>query len=221
MASEAQAGVRGEIDAKLQSAWGWTPYRLLAGFAIAGCAAAALADFVMWFLTPGYNPVAQTISELGAGPHHEVQDAGIALFAAGVFALGVAFILRSKDGWRSWLVRAAFVILAIDICLIAFWNEYGDGEPGGLVIHKYLVLLLYLLAAVILWFGDAVTPARRSVLSSFGRGAAIFWLVAAPVFYLLPDSIDGAYERFLALILIGAVASAALALYRDPSKETP
>ena len=209
----------GEIDQALRARFGWTPYRVLAGAALFGCAAVLLADLVMWFLVEGYSPVAQTISELAAGPHHTIQDTGIVLFALGILALAVALTLRGRSGPRAWLVRVGFFLLAADVVLIALWNEYGDGQPGGLEIHRWLVLGLYVLVGLLLWFGSAVRPAADSRLSRVAKPLAVAWAVLAPLFYVVPDGVDGLYERGLALFLVGSVALAALRLWRDPENE--
>ena len=209
----------GAADAQLRHRFGWTPYRVLGGTALFGCAAVLLCDVVMWFLVQGYSPVSQTISELAAGPHSDVQDTGIVLFALGIVALAVGLTLRGEASGRAWLVRGGFVLLAAVVSLIALWNEYGDGQPGGLVIHRYLVIGLYLLVGALLWLGTTIEPARESRLARLGKPAAIAWLLLAPMFYLVPDSVDGAYERFLALFLVGVVGLAALRLWRNPRAE--
>ena len=217
MSGEATKG--GAIDERLRDRFGWTPYRVLAGIAMFGCAAVLLADFVMWFLVEGYSPVGQTISELAAGPHHTVQDAGIVLFALGIVSLAVALTLRGRAGARAWLVRLGFFALAGVVALIALWNEYGDGRPGGVEIHRYLVGALYLLVGGLLWLGSAVRPAADGRLARLGKPLAVAWAVLAPLFYLVPDGVDGLYERGLALFLVGCVGIAALRLWRNPATE--
>ena len=209
----------GEADRALRDRFGWTPYRVLAGAALFGCAAVLLADLVMWFMVEGYSPVGQTISELAAGPHHDIQDAGIVLFALGILALGVALTLRGQSGARAWTVRLGFFALAGVVALIALWNEYGDGEAGGLVIHRYLVGALYVLVALLLWLGSSVRPAADGRLAALGKPLAVAWAILAPLFYFVPDGIDGLYERGLALFLVGCVALTALRLWRDPKEE--
>ena len=209
---------RGEADARLRAGYGWLPYRLLGGAALAGCAVVLLCDVVMWFLVEGYDPLGQTISELAAGPHHWVQDGGILVFVLGVAALTVGMALRGTSDALSWAVRAGFVLLAIDVALIALWNEYGDGEPGGVEIHLYCVGALYVLVGFLLWFGPSVPPARGERTARLAKGVAIAWVVAAPLFYVVPDGVDGAYERMLAAVMVGAVAIAAHQLYRRPKE---
>jgi hypothetical protein len=219
MAADGGPQGRGEIDEEMRSRFGWLPYRVLAGIALFGCGFVLLTDFVMWFLVEGYNPIGQTISELAAGPHAEIQDTGIVVFAVGTAALTAGLILRGKGTPLSWAVRVAFVLVGLDVALIALWNEYGDGQPGGLVIHRYLVTALYFLTAFLLWFGTSVPPAKGDNIARFGKIAAGVWVVAAPLFYVVPDAVDGLYERGLALVMVGAVALAAIELFGNPKNE--
>ena len=209
---------RGHADRALRDRFGWTPYRLLGGAALAACGIVLLCDVVMWFLVEGYSPFGQTISELAAGPHHAVQDGGIVVFCLGILALTAGLVLRGESTKLSWAVRGAFVLLAVDVALIALWNEYGDGQPGGVEIHRYCVGVLYVLVAFLLWFGTSVPPARGRGLGKVGKAAAVVWIVAAPLFYVVPDSVDGAYERLLAIIMVGAVAIAAWQLFKRPEE---
>ncbi len=210
------ADFRGAIDAFLRRRWGWLPYRLIAGVALFACAFAALCDIIMWFLVEGYDPLAQTISELAAGPHHWIQDTGIVVFVCGVISLTLGLIFRGKSDLESWIVRGALLLLAADIALIALWNEYGDGDAGGPVIHRYLLMGLYVLVPAVLWFGTSVPPAQGARLAKLGKGAAIGWLLLAPLFYAVPEGFNGLYERMLALVMLGSVAGAAWPLYRHP-----
>ena len=207
-------GARGSIDAILRRRWGWMPYRLLGGATIVSCVFVLLCDVVMWFLVEGYNPLAQTISELAAGPYHQLQDTGIVVFVTGILALTIGLILRGKGSTIGWIARIAFLLLAVDVATIALWNEYGDGDAGGPVIHKYLVMTLYVLVGLCLWLGTAAAHASERPMETASRLTAITWMIIAPFFYLIPEGFNGAYERLLALIMIAAVATAAWVLYR-------
>lgn len=210
---------RGELENEIRRRWGWLPYRILGSIALFGCGFVLVCDVVMWFLVEGYNPIGQTISELAAGPHAEIQDTGIVVFALGIATLTAGMILRGWGGRLSWAVRIAFVLLGLDVVMIALWNEYGDAEAGGLVIHGYLVAMLYVLTAFVLWFGTSVPPARGDQTARFGKIAAAVWVPTAPLFYVVPDTVDGLYERGLALVMVGAVALAAVQLYKEPKDE--
>ena len=213
------SGVAERLEPRLRARFGWTPYRMLAGVALFGAAAVVTTDLLMWFLVRGYDPIAQTISELAAGPHHTGQDTGLVLFAVGIAALAMGMTLRGEASKRAWIVRCGFALLAIVVALIALRNEYGDGEPGGLVIHRYLVGALYVLVGSLLWLGSTIPPMKDGRLARFGKPAAVAWALLAPLFYLMPDSVDGAYERGLALFLVGLVGVSAFRLWQDPSEE--
>lgn len=193
--------------------------RILGLLALASCAIVIACDISMWFLVDGYNPLSQTISELAAGPHHWIQDTGIVIFVLGTACLAIDLFIRGEAGWKPWLVRLSMIALCLDIAMIALWNEYGDGNPGGLEIHIYLVALLYPLVPTILWFGTSVLPAKKGKYNVIAKATAIVWLILAPVFFVLPTHIDGAYERLLGFIIIGAVSIAAWRLYQQPTSD--
>jgi hypothetical protein len=209
----------GSIDETLRAKFGWTPYRVIGGLALASCAVVLLCDVTMWFLVEGYSPVSQTISELGAGPHQEVQDTGITIFAVGILILAGGLTLRGRSSKAAMAVRIAFVLLALDISAIALWNEYGDGDRGGLVLHRYFLIALYILVGIILLFAPAVTPDRTRGSKNLSRAAGIAWILGAPLFYVVPDSWNGAYERLLGILLVASVGIAAFRLFRKPEGE--
>lgn len=110
-------------------------------------------------------------------------------------------------------------VLCLDIAMIALLNEYGDGNPWGLVMHTYPVALLYPLVPIILWFGMSVLPAKNGKYKISAKVTAIAWLVLAPIFFILPTNVDGLYERFLGCIMIGAVTIAAWRLYSQSASD--
>jgi len=207
-------GDQGDIDAALRQRWGWLPYRLMGGATLLSCAFVVLCDIAMWFLVDGYNPLAQTISELAAGPYHQLQDTGIVVFVAGILALTAGLVLRGKGTAMGWIARGSFLLLAVDIATIALWNEYGDGDIGGPVIHRYLLMALYVLVGLCLWLGTAAADASESTMEKASKLTAMAWMVIAPLFYLVPEGFNGAFERMVALIMIAAVATAAWVMYR-------
>ena len=193
--------------------------KILGAVAMLSCVVVILCDIAMWFIVDGYNPISQTISELAAGPHHSLQDFGIIMFVLGTFCLAIDLIIRGEPGCKPWLVKIAMLFICVDIAMIALWNEYGDGNAGGLEMHIYLVAFLYPLVPIILWFGTTVVPAREGNYTNIAKGAAIIWLVLAPVFIVVPTSIDGLYERFLGCIMISAVLIAAWRLYCEDLRD--
>ncbi len=189
--------------------------RGLAVAALFGAAFALACDIGMWLVIDGYDPVAQTISELAAGPHKWVQDYGIVVFALGTLGLALAHLLHGGSGVAAWTVRVALVLLVLDVGLVAVWNQYGNGRPGGLVIHTRLVWALYAIVPILMWSAASAPIGRDAAPTRFGRKAAVAWVVLAPVYYVVPPGLDGAYERLLAIAMIGTVAGIAWRLQHD------
>ena len=84
--------------------------------------------------------------------------------------------------------------------LVGARNEYGDGDDEGVVIHSYLVYALgFLFLAVPMAMSFGARAAGVGFLRAF-RVGSVLWALAAPPFFLMPDGIDGAYERGLMLL---------------------
>ncbi|WOI53185.1 DUF998 domain-containing protein [Parvularcula sp. LCG005] len=195
---------------------GLAPYRVLAGFALFGAVLTVILDMAMWFIIDGYNPMAQTISELAAGPHSWIQDLGICTFAVGIACLAIGFTLRSDgDRHRNVAMRTALGLLSAVILTLALYNEYGDGDFGGVEIHLWLVGAIYLLVPAIFWLLSGLPAMRRSLFQNGGKAVAVAWLLLAPLFFVVPDTWDGAFERVLAMVMIAGVVGGAFYLYRQ------
>lgn len=207
---------QGPVARWIERRFGWSVYRILAAIGVLGCVAVAGADLAMWTLLDGYDPIGDTISDAAAGPHSWVMDAGLLAFALGIMALTAGLVLRGRGDARSWLLRAALVLLCIDLGLLALRNEYGDGDPGGLVLHDGFVVLWGVLVTLILWFLPVIPPVKGDRFSKVARPLAIVWAAGAAFMELAPEAILGAYERGLGLILIAAVVGAAVRLYEAP-----
>ena len=174
--------------------------------AVAGCVLVSLADLV-GTIVKGHNPISQTISKLAIGEHAWIQDVGLDAYAVGVFALAVGLFLVVSGGWRWYTGLVLLVLLGIDIVFISEHNQYA-GRPGrGAAIHIYLVYALYaLVAAIPLFLAEGMRRFdKRWRVGSWAM--SLSWLVLAPFFFFVPDTMNGAYERFLALFLVVSVAS--------------
>ena len=186
-------------------------FDMAAGFVLTTAAAAMLCDVVMWFLTPGYDPVAQTISELGAGPRAWLQDGGITLLAVGVLVLGLCALML-KRGWRSASLGGVLAVMAGALAVIALHDEYGDGDAGGLTLHAEAVAVLGVCVALAGGLCGALTRRPGTRAGFFAATGA--WVLAAPWFFVVKTGWDGAYERGLALLMLGIVTAAALLMRR-------
>ncbi|MEL6566163.1 MAG: DUF998 domain-containing protein [Pseudomonadota bacterium] len=173
---------------------------------LAGCAILILGTIVAPWFVPHHDWVADTISDLAAGEWEIIMDVSLYAFAAGLFclALGAA---HAHPGGKSWSLGVVSLgLLAALVTIIAARNEYGDGDSEGVEIHIYLVYGLGLL-----FFAAPLLLARGTKhFVSWARPALIIlgsaWAAAAPLFFLLPNSVDGLYERALGILSCAILA---------------
>lgn len=169
------------------------------------CATLLIADFVV----PNHDWIADTISDLGAGKYEYIVDIGLYAFSASLISIAL-LCAHAHLGGRRWSFGVTgFAMLGLLVFLVGARNEYGDGDNEGVVIHIYLVYALGLLMAVIPF---AMAKGAERAGQTYARiliGISILWVVCAPFFFFLPDGIDGIYERFLGLLVIGAVCTLA------------
>jgi|GEM_PF-6598606 len=190
-------------------------YAWLGWFALTSAIAFVAADVAMWPLVPGYDPLSGTISDLAAGPLDWIMDGAIVFFALGVLALTIGYIFRDDGDGKSWLVRICLILIALALLPMALLEKYSRPDAEGLVLHPYLVTMMGVFVAAVLWFAPAPEERRRFPLDP--RLFAGLWMITAPFLDVVPDSIQGAYERFLMWMLMAAVAAGAWRLL----KETP
>jgi hypothetical protein len=174
--------------------------RFLAFTAFAGCAALALGTLIAPFFVPGYDRVADTISDLAAGEAEIFMALAFYGFAAGLMATALAAAHAHVDGRRWSVATVMLAVLAALVVIIGARNEYGDSDSDGVVIHIYLVYLLAVLVALVplLMARGVAWGMPRS-----GRalvGLAILWIIAAPVFFFLHTGYDGLYEKLLGIV---------------------
>jgi hypothetical protein len=158
-------------------------------------------------MVPDYNWMTDTISDLGAGRLELIMDFALYGFAAGLFAtaLAASHIHCGRMRWSTGILCLS--ILAALVVIIGARNEYGDGDSHGIVIHDYLVFLLgalfFLAPALMAWDIAKISKSAKWMLLALGG----IWAVLAPVFFLVPTSIDGLLERMLGLVACGIVST--------------
>ena len=182
---------------------------VLIGVLIAGFAIVAADIYV-----PDNDFIADTISEMAAGHTTRwIADLGIYGLALAVLAaaLGCAHIHPGHNFWS--FGTGALGIMAFVIFMIGVRDEYGDGDSEGIAIHIYLVYALgALMAAAPLLLSRAAGLISHGHLVAL-RILGILWIVAAPIFFFVPDSVDGLYERGLGVIA-GAILLTIASLLR-------
>ncbi len=179
---------------------------LLIGLGLAGLfgsLALIIGTLIGPLFVPNYDWIADTISDMAAGEGEIVMDVALYLYAASLIALslGAAHLHLGQFGWSGGML--ILVILALVVTLVGVRNEYGDGDNEGVVIHMYLVYAMGVLYAAGPWImAQGAGRISKGYLWAF-RISAIAWAVAAPIFFLLPTSYDGLWERVLGLITMG------------------
>lgn len=190
---------------------------LVAGIiGIVGCVIAIIADLVAGVIVNDYSPISETISDLAAGQRSWILDSGLQIFALGIIACAIGLYLWNLDKNRlRWTIASLLLFLiGVDIIIIARYNVYGDGVATGVEIHIYLVLFLGIAFALTTWLFASGFGRISQFWSRFSISIGITWLVLAPLFFIAPDAWDGAYERFLALIILAWLGSAIWLLTR-------
>lgn len=177
-----------------------TIYKLATVLCLFGCFAVIAADIIGIILHEEHNPFKNTISMLAIGKYGWIQDLGLDFLAMGYVALAIGLFTWKKNNVR-WLIGlVVMVLIGADLVMIAEHNQYA-GRPGE-KIHRKLV---YILAGLFLILHILVYPYLKSLkpfLKKFTIRVGVLWLLLAPLLPLMPDDINGAYERFICSLLV-------------------
>ena len=181
---------------------------------VLGVIAMGIATVAADIVVPENDWISDTISEMAAGQDTRwIADLGIYGLAVGIMfaALGCAHLHPGSTRWSigtGLLGVAAFVVFMIGVR-----NEYGDGDNDGVSIHLYLVAALGLLmTAIPLLLSVAAGLVSHGHLVAL-RVLGVLWAVTAPIFFIMPDGYDGAYERGLG-VLAGVILLTIASLLR-------
>ncbi|WP_298430934.1 DUF998 domain-containing protein [uncultured Jannaschia sp.] len=186
--------------------------RGMAWIAIGGCVIFTLSILIADFVVPHHDWMADTISDLGAGEYEYIVDIGIYCFSAALIACAVG-ASHAHLGGRGWTTGIyGLIVTGLIVFLVGARNEYGDQDQDGTVIHIYLVYALGVAFAIIPWAMSYGAGAISSRLGLACKTATVLWIPMAPIFFFLPDSIDGLYERVLGGITFLFVIAIALTL---------
>ncbi len=173
--------------------------------AVAGCLIMAITIYIADMVVPDHDWVSGTISDLGAGEYEYIVDMGIYAFSGSIIATALLAAHVHLGGWRWSLGILCLAMLGLVVFLVGARNEYGDNDSEGVVIHSYLVYAIgVLITAICFLMSKAAARAGRiyrRLLITIGS----VWVVSAPMFFILPDNIDGAYERYLGLLAFAMV----------------
>lgn len=173
-----------------------------------GCVAAVLADGVAVVVVEGYDPISQTISALAAGPHSWIEDSGLIALSVAILAIAAGLACWPSAAKRWFAGCLATTSMGLLLLTVALYNGYGNA-PEKSAIHMTLVWLMsgFFFASALLLAQTPTADARGWRLYSLGL--ASLWLLGSIPFFFLPTSMDGIYERCLALLVIAWLAGAA------------
>ena len=177
--------------------------------AIIGCAALCLSILIADQVVPDHDWIGDTISDLGAGRYEFIVDIGIYCFSASLIAVSLLAAHVHLGGWEWSVGTIGFAALGLIVFLVGARNEYGDADSDGWVIHIYLVYGIGLLMAVSLACMVSGAKMAGAIYGQVLTAIAVIWTVSAPVFFFLPTTIDGIYERYLGLLAIAAIITLA------------
>lgn len=173
---------------------------------IFGCVSVVITDLVGIIVVDGYNPISQTISALAIGRKAWIQDVGLNLFVISFLACSIGLFSLNLGGWK-WKAGAGILpIIALDILIISEYDRYADLSSFGSTVHYVCVCVL----GVLFTLAPALLSFRLQMISRgwqlFSLWTAIAWGVLSPIFFFTPNGWNGAYERFIALIMVAWVA---------------
>ena len=188
---------------------------------ILGCIAAVVANIVAVIVQPSEGMIADTISANAAGNYAVIMDIGLYAFAAGILAASAGLRRLHWGHWTwtagSWLLT----LMAVLIVVIGAYGEYGDGEPGGVVIHLPVVAFMALVftSSAVLTAAGFYNHRRRWFW--FNIACAVLWVAGAAAFWFSPTSIDGLIERGVAMVMVAwLLAVSKLLIDRSKGKAT-
>lgn len=189
--------------------------RILGGIAVIGCLAAVITDLSGAALSDRIGLFSDTISNLAAGNYDDVADLGIYAFAAGVLATTAGLLRWRIDRW-DWKIGVwLLVVVAVCVTLIAGYEAYSTGD--GPVIHYRLVYVLGIIFPLTVLLTAGQFWEIRKWLGAALYALGVIWMVLGPIFYWIPTGYDGAYERLLALMMLGWFVTMGVMIWRNPN----
>lgn len=167
-----------------------------------------------------HDMIADTISDLGRGPHKWIMDTGFYMNSAAVLALAIAaaHLHLGRTGWSLGIF--ALALLALLTTMIGLWDAFHTAErdPPGMTVHTWLTFglgPLYLAGPILMAQGAARLHAWMK--PSFYTAAAL-WTVFAVAFKLVPTSIDGLMEKIAVTATYGWTLPLAWMFWRQGAR---
>ncbi len=184
-----------------------------------GCFAVLAGNIIGILVNEDHNPISETISALAIGPYAWIMDSSLCLFAAALLACALGLYRWHLDGAKWTAATGLLALLGIDVIVIALYNQYAGGQSTGAQVHFFAVCALGILVGLIAFL---LVSGLREIAPSWVRFSFWFglaWVILAPLFSLVPTGWEGAYERFLGLLLISWIAALSWLLLQRQEKD--
>lgn len=192
-------------------------YKICGALGIIGCVAVVAANLIGIAVHEKHDPISDTISMLAIGRYGWIQDWGLDILAMGYLALSIGLYIWKRKGTKWILSLVILVLISINLILIAEHNQYA-GRPGN-NIHRELV---YILAGLFLVLNILISfdlKYLKPFLKKFSLWIASLWFIFAPLLMLIPDSLDGAYERLICILLVVWPATVSYQIFKIQSQK--
>ena len=164
--------------------------------ALLGNLAPIFAMGIAWTIAE-HDMIADTISDLGRGPHKWIMDTGFYMNSAAMLALAIAaaHLHLGRARWSFGIF--ALALLALLTTMIGLWDAFhtAQNNPPGMTVHTWLTFglaPLYLAGPILM--ADGATRAHGWMKPLFYT-SAVLWIVFAVAFKLVPNSVDGLMEK--------------------------
>ncbi len=189
-------------------------YTICGILGIFGCVAVIASDIIGIAVHEAHNPIDDTISMLAIGKYGYIQDYGLDLLSVGFFALAAGLYTLKQTGTK-WIISLIIMaLIGVDFILIAEHNQYA-GRPGY-TIHRKLVYTLAALFFVLNILISSELKILKPFLKKFCWWIAGIWIISAPLMPIIPDPIEGAYERLVGAIIVIWLSLVSYHLYHFP-----
>lgn len=169
----------------------------IAWFAVFCIAVSTLLTLAASLLAPNVNMVADTISDVAAGPYDWVQDAGFYILAAGLSALAYGMYDMHAKRWHWLTAIATLPTMAVAITIMGFYQEYGDGDNESGEIHIYLVYAFGVSFLALLLLSIPHLMEHNRWWRPMNLGWFILWTAGACYYFSMGTGYDGLVERAL------------------------
>ncbi len=192
-------------------------YRISGILGMAGCLGVIASDIIGIAVHEAHDPISDTISMLAIGKYGWIQDLGLDFLGIGFIAVAIGLFNYQKKGWKWKTSLAILVLIAVDILLIAEHNQYANESEE--TIHRRLVYLLAFLFPLLCFLSSFGLKSIKPSLKRFSFWIAGLWIILAPLFPFVPDSLDGAYERLTCSLIALWLLVTSYQIFSLPEKQ--